>query len=669
MAEEVTRKAQSRTRRGAAAKKSVKSEETAAKKSVKPEEAKAQSAASDEAAAAAKKEAKTAKSTAKEMAKSVKKAAKSSAKAAARGEAGVTDRKKAAGQEPSRELDPASIPEHERSRRTVCVIGHKNPDTDSICSAIAYAYLKQQLDKEGLYRYVPCRAGHPNPETQYVLERFGAEKPLYLDNIGTRVKDMDIREVPGVRSNISVKKAWTLMREQNVFTLPITDEDGFLRGLITINDIAKSYMEEYDSAIVSKARTPYKNILETLEGKMVVGNEDAYFEDGKVLIAAANPDVMEDYIDEHDMVILGNRYEGQLCAIEMNAGCIVVCLGTPVSKTIQWMAKEHGTTVIETPLDTYAVARLINQSMPVDYFMKKDNLMTFQKTHYTDEIRETMSKMRFRDFPILDKRGRYIGMISRRNLLGVRKRSVILVDHNEASQAVENVENAEILEIIDHHRLGSLETMNPVYFRNQPVGCTATIITQMFREHEIEIPPQIAGLLCSAILSDTLMFRSPTCTPMDEAAARELAGIAGINCEVHAQAMFAAGSNLENKTEEEIFYQDFKIFEFNKQKMGIGQISSMSQKELDKLRPRMMAYLEKSYKERGMDMVVFMMTNILDETSYMLVYGDQADELVNEAFSPAKVINHVVVLPTVVSRKKQVVPALLEAVNRNQDVV
>ena len=553
-------------------------------------------------------------------------------------------------------------------KRSVCVVGHKNPDTDSICSTKEYAYLKNQIDPEK--NYIPCRAGNPNSETQFVLGRFNAELPSYLNNIGTRVKDMEIREVPGVRRDISVKKAWTIMRSQNVFTLPITDEEGMLHGLITINDIAKSYMDEYDSAIVSVARTPYRNILETLEGRMVVGDENAYFEKGKVLIAAANPDVMENYIDEHDMVILGNRYEGQLCAIEMNAGCIVVCLGTPVSRTIQRMAQDHGCTVIETPLDTYAVARLINQSMPVEYFMKKDNLVTFRKTDYTEEIRDIMSKLRFRDFPIIDKNtGCYIGMISRRNLLGVRKRALILVDHNEISQAVDNVEDAEILEILDHHRLGSLETMNPVYFRNQPVGCTATIVYQMYHENRVEIPKQIAGLLVSAILSDTLMFRSPTCTSMDVAAAGDLAKIAGIECEEFAKEMFTAGSDLLGKKPEEIFYQDFKTFEFGEHKVGIGQITSMSESELSQIKERMGAFLEKEYESRGLDMIIFMLTNIIEESTEMLCYGEKAAELVEEAFPPVKVVNNAAVVPAVVSRKKQVVPALIAAMNRSGETL
>ena len=549
-------------------------------------------------------------------------------------------------------------------KRTVCVTGHKNPDTDSICSAIAYAYLKNQMDDS--CNYVATRAGQVNGETQFVLDYFHMDQPLFLDNIGTRVKDMEIREVPGVKNNISIKNAWTLMRGQNVFTLPITDEQNHLHGLITINDIAKSYMEEYDSAIVSVAKTPYRNILETLDAQMVVGDEEAFFDQGKVVIAAANPDVMENYIEEHDMVILGNRYESQLCAIEMNAGCIVVCLGTPVSKTIQHLAKDHNCTVIVTPLDTYAVARLINQSMPVEFFMKKENLVTFRRSDYTEEIQEIMSKMRYRDFPVLDKKGRYTGMISRRNLLGVRRRALILVDHNEVAQAVDNVQEAEILEIIDHHRLGSLETMAPVYFRNQPVGCTATIIYQIFREQQVEIPPEIAGLLCSAILSDTLIFRSPTCTAMDRVAAADLEKIAGIDCEKFAGEMFAAGSELRNKSPEEIFYQDFKKFEYGDRSLGIGQITSMSEDELTAIKERMVPFLEKAYKEHGLDMMIFMLTNIMEEATEMLCYGEHSSELVESAFG-VKVENNATIVPAVVSRKKQVFPALMSALSRESE--
>ena len=440
-------------------------------------------------------------------------------------------------------------------KRKIYVIGHRNPDTDSICSAIATADLKNKTDRNGNF-YVAARAGQLNPETEYVLKKFRANRPVYLNNIGTRVRDMEIRHINGVSNQLSMKKAWNLMAELNAVTLPIVDGKNRLEGIITINDIATSYMEEQDSTILSKAKTPYRNILETLEAKMVVGDENAIFENGNVLISAANPDVMENYIQPGDMVITGNRYESQLSAIESGAGCILICLDAPVAKSICKIAAENNCTVIVTPLDTYTVARQINQSMPVAAFMRRKNLLTFLPTDYTDNIKDVMQQTRIRDFPVLEKDGTYVGMISRRNLLGIHKRGVVLVDHNEFSQAIDNIRDAEILEVIDHHRIGSLETMSPVYFRNEPVGCTATIVYQMYREKDVAIPKHIAGLLCSAILSDTLLFRSPTCTILDRFAAEELSKIAGVDCNEYGIEMFTAGSNLKEKTPEEIFYQD-----------------------------------------------------------------------------------------------------------------
>ncbi len=546
-------------------------------------------------------------------------------------------------------------------KKTVCVVGHKNPDTDSVCAAICYAYLKNHLDPT--HSYVPYRAGRINSETQFVLKRFGFDMPSLLENIGTRVKDMEIRKVEGVHSDISLKQAWTLMKDQNVFTLPITDDRNQLKGLITINDIAQSYMEDYDSTIVSTAKTPYKNILSTLDAEMIVGDPDGCFDQGKVVIAAANPDVMENYIKEHDMVILGNRYEGQLSAIEMKAGCIVVCLGAPVSQTIRKIAEEQGCTVLVTPLDTYSVARLINQSMPVSQFMRKDHLQTFHLSDYTDTVREVMSKKRHRDFPVLDKRGNYVGMISRRNLLGVHKRELILVDHNEKSQAVDNVQDADILEIIDHHRLGSLETITPVYFRNQPVGSSCTIIYQMFQENELQIPADIAGLLCSAILSDTLLFRSPTCTASDVTAADALAAIAGISCEKHAGEMFSAGSDLHGKTPEEIYYQDFKRYEIGELQIGIGQITSMNEADLRSVKEQVSPLLETLCDQEKLDMALYMLTDITAEATELLCYGEEAEKIAEESFHQ-HLKNHSICLQGVVSRKKQLVPSIMAGINQ-----
>lgn len=549
---------------------------------------------------------------------------------------------------------------HSSVKNKIYIIGHKNPDTDSICSAIAYTDIKNRTGEE---RYEAKRAGQISQETQYVLDRFHMEAPGYVPNVAPRVKDMDIRRIPGVSHSISLKKAWNLMKTENVNTLPIVKEGNVLEGLITIGDIAQSYMDVYDNSILSTARTQYKNILETLDGTMSVGNEHSYFIKGKVVIAAANPDLMENYIEEDDLVILGNRYESQLCAIEMKAGCIIVCEGAPVSRTIQRLAEERVCAVISTPHDTYTVARLINQSIPVKFFMKKNNLMTFHLDDYTDSIKEIMAKKRYRDFPILDKYDRYVGMVSRRNLLGIKRRRLILVDHNEKSQAVDNIESAEVLEIIDHHRLGSLETMAPVFFRNQPVGCTATILYQIYQEKNLDIPENIAGLLCAAIISDTLMFRSPTCTAVDRAAADRLAEIAGIRCEEFAAEMFAAGSNLRGKSPEEIFFQDFKKFELNKACFGVGQINSMNPDELEEIKKRLLPYMEKALGDHGETMLFFMLTDIIHQSTELLCYGGENSSLVEEAFHVTPV-EHSVVLPGVVSRKKQLIPAFMNALQQ-----
>lgn len=540
------------------------------------------------------------------------------------------------------------------NKKKIIVIGHKNPDTDSICSAIAYANLKRQLTGEV---YEPKRAGQMNPETSYVLKYFNVSEPDYMEDVGTQVNDIEIRETKGVSKYISLKKAWTLMKEQNVVTLPITNKDR-LEGLITVGDIATSYMEVYDSHILSDAKTPYRNILETLEAEMIAGDSTSCFEQGKVLIAAANPDLMEDYIEEHDLVILGNRYESQLCAIEMKAGCIIVCDGAKVSMTIKKLAGERGCSIICTPFDTYTVARLINQSMPINHFMIRDNLITFCTDAFVDEIKNIMAKKKNRDFPILDPKGRYKGMISRRNLLNMQRKKVILVDHNERGQAVDGIDEAEIIEIIDHHRLGTIETITPVFFRNQPLGCTATIIFQMYRESGILINATTAGLLCAAIISDTLMYRSPTCTKVDKMAAEELAKIAGIDVIEFADEMFEAGSDLKLKSTEEIFNQDFKTFVVGTTKFGVGQINSMNANELMDMKVRMIPYLEKTYKEHGLDMIFFMLTNIIKESTELLFLGNDSKEIIERAFD-IKEENGCFHLNGVVSRKKQLVPVLM----------
>ena len=542
--------------------------------------------------------------------------------------------------------------EHKKARKTY-VVGHRNPDTDSICSAIAYAHLKEEITGE---EFSARRAGELNEETAYVLRKFQVSPPSYLSNVHLQVKDLDIHKVEGIPEHISIKEAWEKMKELNIKTMPIT-RNRKLEGLISTGDIATSYMDVYDSRALSRARTQYRNIVSTLNGTLVTGNDHGYFLNGKVVIAASSPDLMENFMEKDDLVILGNRYESQLCAIEMKAGCIIVCEGAKVSITIKKLAQEHNCVVISTPLDTFTAARLINQSMPIQYFMKSDNLTVFNVNEKTEDIREIMGQKRYRDFPIVDKDDNYVGMISRRNLLNLKRKQVIMVDHNEESQAVDGIEHAEILEIIDHHRLGSLETMAPVFFRNQPLGCTATIMYQMYQEKGVEIPKKIAGLLCAAIISDTLMFRSPTCTAVDKAAAESLAKIADVDIEDLAVDMFSAGSNLSARTAEEIFFQDFKRFSVGNIQFGVGQINSMNAIELEEIREKIVPYISTALKESGLNMIFFMLTNIIRETTELLCCGANADTLVKEAFQLPD-DSDCYELKGLVSRKKQLIPAL-----------
>lgn len=563
--------------------------------------------------------------------------------------------------------------------KQVWIVGHKNPDTDSICAAIAYADYKNQLQKqqeaseEETTLFVPKRAGELNAETTYVLNTFGVTPPDLITDVGTQIKDIAIRKTEGVSGHISMKKAWEMMQTHKVVTLPVVNAMNKLEGLIVTGDIAKSYMDVYDTCILSTARTQYKSIAQTLDGTVVSGNGHGYFVRGKVVIAVGSRELMAESVEHDDLVIMGDLEESQILSIAEGCSCMIVTNGYEVSQKVLEAASQQDVVIISTPYDTFTTARLINQSMPIKHFMTQKNIIHFHMDDYVDEVRDSVSKIRHRDFPVLDENQNYVGMISRRNLMSTQKKKLILVDHNEKSQAVANVEEAEILEIIDHHRIGSLETMAPVYFRNQPLGCTATIIFQMYQEKQLTMSKQIAGLLCSAILSDTLMFRSPTCTPMDKEAAMQLSQIAGIQVEQHAQCMFEAGSNFSNKTEEEILNQDFKIFYFGDISFGVSQISAMSRGELDKVQHRVEPKLPAMIVEKKVDMFFVMLTDILTETTRLVCCGESAYELAREAYREKEEENpnsedsvereDGIVLKGVVSRKKQLIPALMNALN------
>lgn len=545
-----------------------------------------------------------------------------------------------------------------KAAHKVVVIGHRNPDTDSICSAIAYAELK---NKTSDLVCEPRRAGKMNQETEFVLKKFGVKPPRMCTDVNPKIRDVDYREMPGIPGSTSLRKAWEIMRDKQIDTLPVTSPDNELEGVITVKDIATANMDVFDTGILAKSRTTYRNILETLGGTMVVGREDDVCTTGHIRIGTATPEMLENTVEKGDIVILTNRYESQLCAIEKEASLLIICNGSKVGRTIQRIAEEMGVAIMSAPVDTYAAGKLISQCAPISYYMTRSDIMKFTLVTPVADVTRVMAKVRHRYFPILDEDGKYCGMVSRRNIINLQKRRIILVDHNEATQAVEGFDQAEILEIIDHHRIGSLETSGPVYFRNQPVGCTATIITQMYDENGMEIPPQIAGLLLAAILSDTLVFRSPTCTPLDEALAKRLAKIAGVDIDEFASEMFEAGEKLDGKTAEEVFLQDFKVFMCGDIRFGVAQGSYMTRKNLLAAEALLQPYLEEARNKQNVEDIYMLLTDVPKEESVVISDGRYASEVLSDGFETQPAEDGSFTLPGVVSRKKQFIPALMTA--------
>ena len=542
--------------------------------------------------------------------------------------------------------------------RPTLVIGHKNPDTDSICSAIGYADLKRRLTGE---EYIPGRAGEVNNETAFVLERFGVEPPMFVKSLEPRISDVQLHSVEGISSELSLRGAWEHMRDHDIESIPVVTESGKIEGVITLDDEARFCLENHDPCALSKASTPYANIAWTLWGDIIVGEETACFSKGKIVAEAYHPTAPEENVTDGDLVFTGNDPGIQKLLIERGVGCIVVCAGAKVSPSVCQLAEERGCVIIVSPMGMYTCSKLVTHAMPVSHIMRKDSIISFHTDDLVSDVKATVSKLKMSCFPVLDANNSYIGMMSQRSLLDVERNKVILIDHNEKGQAVDGIRTAEVVEVIDHHRIDSVETNNPIFFRAQPLGCTATIISLMYREHDITVEPKIAGLLCSAILSDTLMFRSPTCTPVDESVARSLAEIAGIDINEHAMAMFNAGSRLGNKTPDEIFHLDCKSFSAASASFMVSQVTSVSADELSLLGQKMVPYMEKQLLSSGVDMLFIMLTNIIEETTELLFVGKEAKDVVQAAFA-CEPADRSVTLPGVVSRKKQIIAPLMSAI-------
>ncbi len=548
--------------------------------------------------------------------------------------------------------------------RPIKVIGHRHPDTDSICSAIAYSRLKNILNPERPCK--PCRAGLLNRETEFVLDYFKVPVPQLYTDVSPHIRDVDIRQAPGVDGETSLRRAWMTMRDQELDTLCIVDQEQNLQGVITVKDVATANMDGLDPHALETAKTSYENILDILDGTVLVGDVAGRTVEGRIVIGSGSAEQIEKSISPGDVVVVSNRAESLLAALEMDAGCIVVCASSKVSRTMQMLAEEKGCILISTELSTYVAGQVLSQAAPIRYYMTQSNLLTFTLHTPVEEATKVMASVRFRYFPVLDDDGRYIGVVSRRNMLNLHKKQLILVDHNEKGQAAEGIDQAEVLEIIDHHRIGAIETDGPVYFRNVPVGCTCTIVYQMYRENGVEVDPTTAGLLLSAILSDTLMFRSPTCTPVDERAARELAQLAGVNLEEYADEMFSHGGDVSGKTAAEVFNGDYKIFTSGDVRFGVGQGSYMTEKNRKAARALVGPYLPQALAKQGLDYIFYMFTDVRNSSTELLMAGSGAEALIKTAFD-AEVVEGMATLPGVVSRKKQMIPRLISAIKLEQE--
>ena len=539
----------------------------------------------------------------------------------------------------------------------IYVTGHKNPDSDSICAAYAYAEFK---NKTGNIPAVACRLGNPNQETQFILDYFKAEAPQYLNTVKLKVEDLQFDYITPISPEISLKMAWKIMSDKNIKTIPVADENQHLLGVLAVSNLTSCYMDIWDNQILAKSNTSLDNILDTLSAKTIYVNTNTKTFPGKIVVTAMQPDSMVDHIDAGDIAIVGDREEVQEALIKLNVSLLIISGGHAPSENIVNLAKEHGVTVIVTNYDSFTTSRLIIQSIPVGYVMVKDNLVTFKTDDLVDDIKPIMIETRFRSYPVTDPNGKVLGTVSRFHLISNHKKKVIQVDHNERGQSVDGLEDAEVIEIIDHHRVADIQTSNPIYFRNEPVGSTSSIVAKCFFENGIRPSKKAAGLLCGAIISDTLLFRSPTCTPSDEYICRKLAEIAGINVEEFAKEMFKAGTSLKGKTVEQIFNQDYKPFTIEDTKVGIAQVNTMDIEGFMPLKEEMLKYMESKAKEANLDMVMLLLTDILNEGSEILVAGNQP-EIVEKAFKVTLKDNGAF-LPGVLSRKKQVVPPITNTI-------
>ena len=544
-----------------------------------------------------------------------------------------------------------------KNTKPIYTIGHRNPDTDSICSAIGYAHLKQALGEN----VVPARAGKVNAETKFALEHFHVEQPLLLTDLYPRVKDVLLDCKIVVKQHDTLRQLGEIMRDHDLRSVPVTDSKGILVGIVTVSDLAKRYFQELGMANLADMRVRYRDIIAAIDAKVLVGGVESDFIQGEVRIAAGSLQSIKEHIKEHDIVLIGDRHdETMIDCVKQGISVLVITGDGRVAPDVLEEAEARGMFVLSTPYDTYTAARLINQCVPVRRIMHQDPVC-FKPLDLLSDIKGTMEETSYRNYPVVEN-GRLVGLVSRDELTMPERDRVILVDHNERGQAVEGIEEAKIVEIVDHHRLGGIQTSEPIYTHAEPVGCTATIVANMHWHRDIDIPQSIAGLLLSAIISDTVLFKSPTCTPYDKKTAERLAEIAGVDIQEYGLAMLKAGSGIGDMTPMEIAKNDLKEFTIGDYRIIVSQISVMDPKEVLDLEPQLIEAMTTICEKEGFDMSLVMVTDILEEATYLL-YTGSPKTLIGEAFKKDASGTHVY-LPGVMSRKKQIIPPLSEAVKR-----
>lgn len=538
-------------------------------------------------------------------------------------------------------------------KETVHIIGHKNPDTDSICSALAYADYK---NSSGEAEAIPVRLGDINRETEFVLDYFKLDKPELMETVRLSVEDLEFDNIAAISPNISLRMALNIMTKNGIHSLPVVDDNEKLIGVVTVSDIVQSYIDVWDNSFLGKADVSIENIIDTLSAKAVLIPESKRPYKGELLVLSMNLSSLEEYVDENDIVICGDRKDIQEIAIKRNISLMILTDNSKINEELIKIAKQRDITIISTPLDTFTTSRLISQSVSVNHVMTTEDLLVFSLDDLVDDVRIKMSQTRYRNYPVINHENKVIGSISRYHLISSRKKNVILVDHNERSQSIDGLEEAKILEIIDHHRIGDVFTGQPIYFRNEPVGSTCTIIASIMFENGRRPSKKIAGILSAGIISDTLLFRSPTSTSTDKIMLDRLARIADLDVEEFAVEMFKAGTSLTGQTPQELLSQDFKAFTINDYKIGISQVFTMDSESLEDMRDDLIDLMEERAREYGYSIFMLMLTNIFEQASEIVAVG-QEKNYAAQAFDE-RLVNDSFYAPGVLSRKKQVVPPI-----------